>query len=112
MKKLFSREPSTVLGRSPMFRVPAAVSGTVGFPRPGTISGRAIQGGLKWGGFFEAGLAETCGVPSMLTTPTPGLPGGRLISADRRARVGEATKLSTGLEPSTRLDMHRGRSMR
>lgn len=23
--------------------------------RPGTISGRTVQGGLKWGGFFEAG---------------------------------------------------------
>ena len=23
-------------------------------PRPGTISGRTVQGGLKWGGFFEA----------------------------------------------------------
>ena len=25
-----------------------------GLCRPGTISGRAMQGGLKWGGFFEA----------------------------------------------------------
>mmetsp|Transcript_47032 Transcript_47032/g.102388 ORF Transcript_47032/g.102388 Transcript_47032/m.102388 type:complete len:170 (-) Transcript_47032:98-607(-) len=34
------------------------LNGTLNGAGPGTISGRTVQGGLKWGGFFEVKLEE------------------------------------------------------